>query len=314
MRRGCLVLLLSAAACSGDGDDISAPDARPGDPDVRVGAFAVDLIAAEGATAARTSVIGTVHDLATPELLQWDVTQTSGACKLLMKRVPFCATPCGTSAACVADGVCQPNATAQAVGTVHVTGVGVVGGNADFTMTPVQGSYQPVGIALSYPPFGTGDPVRFAADGSAFTAAFAIDGSGIDPLALTSSDPDLARDTAIALTWTAPASSTATIVVKLDISHHAGTFAKIECSAPDNGALTITGPMITGLLDLGAAGFPSIIVTRISTSSTVISAGRVDLELQSQVQRPVTVPGVQSCDGDEDCTPPQTCRNDLSCG
>lgn len=317
MRRGrlvpWLVLGLASAACSGD-DGTVTPDARMGDPNLRIGAFAVELTAADGDSAARATVIGTVYDAAQPATVIWEVAGVDGPCQLFTPRVPFCATPCGADV-CVEDGVCQPYATKHSVGDVRVTGVAVVGGGADFTMTPINDNYQPdAGVTLAYPPFAADAPVRFAADGSAWNGAFAIDAVGVDALAMTNADPVLARDEAVALTWTPGAGATSTIAVKLDISHHGGSRGKIECSGADNGAMTIAGQLISGLMDLGASGFPTIIVTRSVIGSTVIGAGRVDLELRSQVERPVTVPGIQSCDKDADCTLPETCRDDLTCG
>jgi hypothetical protein len=314
MRRGCLVLWLVAAACSG-GDDVPSPDGRTGDPALQIGVFEVELTAPAGAEPGRTSVIGTIYDAGQPDTVVWEVAAEDGACRLLTPRVPFCATPCGSAAACVEDDVCQAYATKQSVGAIHVTGISVTGGGAEFTMEPVVNSYQPpAGVTPAFPPFAAGTAVRFAAAGSAWNGAFTIDAVGVDALALTSADPALARDEAVALAWAAGTVAAATIAVKLDISHHGGTRGKIECSGPDNGAMTIGGALITGLLDLGASGFPTIIVSRSLTGATVIGAGRVDLDVRSEVERPVVVPGVQSCDDDEDCDEPETCRDDLTCG
>jgi hypothetical protein len=71
---------------------------------------------------------------------------------------------------------------------------------------------------------------------------------------------------------------------------------------------------MTQLLDRGAAGFPTVILERRAVGSALTTAGRVDLMIGSEIERPVTVPGVISCDGDEDCTPPATCQSDLTCG
>ena len=136
----------------------------------------------------------------------------------------------------------------------------------------------------------------------------------IGPLQLTSADPALARDQPTTLTWSPPVGGGASRVwLQLDISHHGGSKGKIECDAPDTGSLTMSAMLMTRLLDLGAAGFPTVIVTRKATSSTLVTAGRVDLVLSSKVEQPVTVPGIQSCTEDTDCTPPQTCQNDLTC-
>jgi hypothetical protein len=303
-----LAFALLTAACSGgaDGDDVT------GDPDVLVGTFDVELVAPEDATP-YTSVLGTVFDAPQPVAIIWEVAATEGDCTLVTPRVPFCSTPCGSAAVCVEDDVCQPYATRQEVGTVHVTGLETSTGATTFDMEPIVGNYQPPGsIQLAYPAFADGDPIRLDADGSDFTGAFTLESTGIAALAMSGPDLALERDLPLALTWTAGDDAT-TIEVKLDISHHGGTRGKIECVAADTGSLTLAAPLVTGLLDLGAAGYPTIIVRRAVVGSTVISAGRVDLRVGSDVELPVTVPGVQSCTEDNQCPDPQTCQEDLTC-
>jgi hypothetical protein len=157
--------------------------------------------------------------------------------------------------------------------------------------------------------------IAITATGSSFTPAFSISATAIAPLVVTNPDRDLARDAPLDLTWTPPTGGSATeIFLKLDISHHGGSKGKIECTTADDGALTLSAAMVTELLDLGAAGFPTVILERRAVGSALTTAGRVDLMIGSEIERPVTVPGVISCDGDEDCTPPATCQSDLTCG
>jgi hypothetical protein len=297
-----LSALVLLAACSAD----ESPT-ETGDPDVLVGTFEVELN--EG----YTSVLGAVYDGPQPSGVVWDTAATDGACALLEPRIPFCSTACGSDAVCVDDETCQAYSTKQSVGTVDVDGVATADGAAGFAMQPIVQTYQPT-VALAYPGFAEGDAIRFAAAGSDFTGGFTLAATGIAPLEVTSQDLALARDQPLALTWTAPAADAATVTVALDISHHGGTRGKIVCAAPDTGSLAIAAPLVTELLDLGAAGYPTIILGRELTGSTVISAGRVDLVIASEVELPVTVPGVQSCTSDDDCPDGQTCRDDLTCG
>ena len=315
--------LLALAACGGDDDGATTtpdaapsagPDATPGDPAQLVGKFQVALVAGDESTAAHTTVLGTVYDHAQPESVVWETAATSGDCTLYTPRVPFCSTACGSGNVCVEDDTCAPYASKQVVGTVHVSGLATAAGDG-FDMDPIAKTYQPTAdVVLAYPPFAAGGAVRFAAAGSAFTAAFSIDAQGIAPLALTSEDPTVVRDQPIVLTWTASAASPAKLAVKLDISHHGGSRGKIECLAPDSGSLSIDASLVSSLLDLGVAGYPTIIVARQLTGSTTIAAGRVDLELRSEVERPVTLPGVTYCTADTDCPTGQVCRDDLTCG
>lgn len=320
--RSSLAALVGAtlAACGGDDGgatvDAPGPDAALGDPTKLVGVFAVDLVDAEPAY---TTVAGAVNDKVPPEGILWDVATTDGDCQLLKPRVPFCTPACGGTAVCVADNTCDPYAVKQDVGTVTVTGVRTSTGATSFELafpSPTIRTYQvPGAIQLAYPGFAPGDTVTIAATGSDFTPAFTATATGIAPLEVTNPDRDLARNAPVDLTWALPTGGgSSEIRLKLDISHHGGSKGKIECVTADDGALTLSAALVTELLDLGAAGFPTVILERRATGSALTTAGRVDLVLGSEVERPVTVPGVISCDGDEDCTPPATCRSDLTCG
>jgi hypothetical protein len=320
MKRFVILMALLLAACGGDDGVTAGADAAPsgadaavGDREALVGKFEVDLVASDGTNAAHTTVVGTIYDHAQPEAIVWETAASAGDCTLSTPRVPFCSTACASGEVCVEDDTCAPYASKQVVGTVHVSGLATGGGDG-FDMDPIGKTYQPTAdVVIAYPPCAAGDPVRFAAAGSAFTGAFAVDAAGIAPLALTSADPQLLRDQPIELTWT-PGGGDAELAVKLDISHHGGSRGKIECLAPDSGSLSIAASLVNPLLDLGAAGYPTIIVARRALGATVIPAGRVELELRSEVERPVTVPGLRSCTEDTDCEAGETCRDDLTCG
>lgn len=315
-----LALALAAAACGGDDGgaavDASSVDARLGDPALQVGTFVVALVDAEPAY---TSVVGVVNDKVPPQAVAWDVATTAGDCRLLKPRVPFCSPGCGGTAVCVADNTCEPYAVKQDVGTVTVSGVRTSTGATSFELAfpdPDIRTYQvPGAIQLAYPGFSPGDTIAIAATGSSFTPAFSISATAIAPLVVTNPDRDLARDAPLELTWAPPTGGgDSEIFLKLDISHHGGSKGKIECTTADDGALTLGAPLVTELLDLGAAGFPTVILERRAVGGALTTAGRVDLVIGSEIERPVTVPGVISCDGNEDCTPPATCQSDLTCG
>ena len=313
------VLLLTSAAgaaCGGDDGGATADagvDAPLGDPAVLVGNFNIELRDDEPPV---TAIAGIVNDKTPPSAVIWNQTALDGDCELLQPDVPFCNTPCDVSTeVCVADDVCAAHAVKQDVGTVSVSGVRTTTGATTFELTSNSNNYLvPGAISLVYPGFAAGDPLTVAATGSAFTPPFTITAIGIAPLVVTNPDRDLARNASVDLTWTPPASgATSRLHLKLDISHHGGSKGKIECDTADDGTLTLSAPMITQLLDLGAAGFPTIELTRVATGDALTTAGRVDLSVLSSVERPVTVPGIISCDGDEDCTAPATCQSDLTC-
>lgn len=333
-RRACVLgpiagLLLSAAAAGCSGDDDSTPGAAAGanaggaggsdagtqtnaDPDAVVGTFTASLVApTESETSGHTTLVGTVYNGTTPLQTIWEVATEADACTLYTPRVPFCSTPCGGSAVCVEDDQCQPYPTKQNVGAVRVTGVKTAAGATDFTMTAVANTYQ--APTLPYPAFAEGDEISVQAAGGTF-GAFSITARGIAPLTLSSSELQLTKGQALALKWPAATSAAASQVhVKLDISHHGGSKGVIECETADSGSLTIASELISGLLDLGYAGFPTIIVTRHSDGLAQVAAGSVQLTAASQVEQAVTIPGLESCSDDTDCPSGQTCQSDLTC-
>jgi hypothetical protein len=303
----------SAASRAGnagtDGAAGSTAGAGQGDASKLVGTFQVKLTGTSGDPSAGTAVIGKVYDGPTPETIIWENPRVDGACTLTTPRVPFCSTPCGGSAACIEDDTCLSYPTARSVGRVTVTGLG----DSPFTMTSIANTYQPpAGLTLGFPPFAEGAPVTFSASGDYFEA-FSLAGSGIAPLVLTSTVLALKSGVSLPLTWTPGLAKGSTVHVKLDISHHGGSKGQIVCDGDDSGSLTVTAALITELVGLGAAGYPTVIVTRHTVSSAVISAGRVDLEIASVVEQAVSVDGLTSCTDDADCASGQTCQADLSC-
>lgn len=291
-----------------------------GDANVLAGTFQIQLNEPKPGsngnpdTPGSTTVLGKVYDGPYPAQLVWELDSQDGDCKLVKPRVPFCSTPCGGTAVCVEDETCQDYPTAHGAGLVTLEGVTTTAGAAGVTMCPVANNYQvPTGTTLNYPAFDEGAAVTLHADGD-YYPAFDIAGKGIAELVITSDTIDLKADQPIMLTWTKASDSAASSIhVKLDISHHGGTKGQIECDAADTGSLTITGALVTKLLALGVAGYPTILVTRQSTTSTTIPVGRVDLTLLSTVERTVTIEGLVSCTSDTDCPQGQTCQTDLTC-
>lgn len=310
----------STGGASDSADDSSPTTGEVSYPETLVGTFQVQLVGPVPATdtspasAGKTSVVGKVYDGETPAAVIWEAGTKVGDCQLATPRVPFCETPCGGSAVCVEDDTCAPYPTAGSVGTVTATGIKTEGGAAEFAMEPIANNYQPpASVTLAYPGFAEGELVTLEAAG-ADIEGFKLSARGIAPLTLGNGSIPLAEDTPLTLTWT-PAADPArsSIHVKLDISHHGGSKGMIECETADSGSLELDGALITELLDLGVAGFPSIIVTRRAVGSAAIAAGRVDLVLSSKVEHFVDIAGLTSCSADSDCPDGQTCQDDLTC-
>ena len=144
---------------------------------------------------------------------------------------------------------------------------------------------------------------------------FWVKGTGIAPLELPDgASYELAPDRPLSLTWTPPGKpNISRVQVKLDISHHGGTKGKIECDVDDDGSFEIPAAMVTELLSLGIAGFPTVALTRSSVGSTIIPEGRVDLEVYSYVERAIEIEGLVSCTEDSQCGSMGTCGDDKRC-
>lgn len=300
----------STATSPDAGSDATTPITGEGDVGTKVGSFVVNVTPGNPGS---TTLVGKVYDGPTPSTILWETALSDAACALATPRVPYCNTPCGGSAACVDDDHCADYPTARPVGDVTASGLHTSVGESSFTMTAIASTYQvPAQTTLAYPPFAEGEAVRLVAAGSYF-AGFTLESEGIAPLVLTSTSLVLKSGEPLPLTWTPGAAGVAKIHVELDISHHGGTKGQIECETDDTGALTISAEMITELLSLGVAGYPSVIVKRRAVGSAAVAAGRVDLEIASTVEQQVSVEGLTSCTSASDCPADQTCQPNLTC-
>ena len=174
-------------------------------------------------------------------------------------------------------------------------------------MDPFPPSFAYQSQALPHPPCAEGEAVRLSADG--FSAASTC----ITPLVLSSSDFSVVRQQGLALAWEGAAEPELTrIRIKLDVSHHGGKKGEIDCEVPDTGRFEIPAALVTALVDLGLAGYPTIVVTRVAAASSVEQPD-VHFVIASSVEREVDT-GVQSCTADANCPTGQRCNSDnLTC-
>jgi hypothetical protein len=277
------------------------------------GNFQVTIVPMNGDTPGHTTVVGRVQDGPSLEQVLWTRAAMNGDCQLLTPRIPFCSPTCASGSACTADGVCTRFPTAQSVGTVRVSGVRTAAGQSTFEMLSVTNTYQvPGSVMLPNPAFTEGDTVRVEASGAGAIPAFAVESRGITALALGSTAITVAENMPIPLTWNAPRQMGQRIRVRLDISHHGGTRGMVTCDTADDGELTIAADLVTRLIRLGVAGFPTIVVGRSFTGSSMVQGGVVELQVASDLETPVTIPGLRSCTSDADCDG-GTCQPDLRC-
>lgn len=298
-----------ASACGGGGDDddgggpdggidVSSLTYEPCALDQHVGGF--DIILGDGFT----GVQGQVFDRITPSRVS-ETIETSGACQWVRAPSLVCNPACAGGMTCGLDGTCAPTAVAQDVGTVTAAGL-----LAEVSMParPPAFFYSFTGT-LPNPGFAAGAGMRV--DGTGFSLL----GWGIGALEVGATTIEIQRGMALPLSWTAPANAgPAKIEISINVNGHGLVGSHIECVVDDTGSFTVPEPLITSLVDDGLSGFPTLTMRRTTTDSATVAGGCIELDVESAVTLEVTIPGLESCDGDEDCTPPETCQSDLTCG
>ena len=125
------------------GSDASSGGGEQGNPEILVGAFAIELVARVAATSeiaetpAYVSVIGRVDDGPTPKAVLWEPLSEAGGCVVLKPMLPFCDPGCGSGQVCAADDDCRDYPANLDVGTVTVTGLVAEDGTEEFSMEPL---------------------------------------------------------------------------------------------------------------------------------------------------------------------------------
>jgi Cys-rich repeat protein len=203
------------------------------------------------------------------------------------------------------------------VGTVTLTGLKTTPTSTEIVMNPVAPgfAYQPTAsVNIDYPPADEGAEIAVATSGGDYSA-FQLKATGIVPLEVLGPDPvPMQSGQPMALSWTPRGSAgKSRIQVKVEISHHGGAKGAINCDVEDTGSLSVAESLVTGLITLGVAGFPTVTLSRVSTGSTDIAPGRVDLLVVQAVQRSLSIPGVVSCTTNADCPSGQTCTSTRLC-
>jgi hypothetical protein len=298
----------AAGAGTGSAGTSASGGAGNSDPNALVGSFIVALVGKTDSSDPYVSVSGKVYDGVTPSTVVWDLVTSASGCQLLKPRAPFCNTPCPGGGVCVEDDQCASYPTAQDLGPVTLQGLS----SDEIVMKAIANSYQlPGDVTLAFPPAAEGATVGLQVSGGPF-GAFSIQTKMVAPL-VASGTLTLDASKPLVLTWTAPPNTAlARVQVKVDISHHGGAKGKIECDVADSGSLQIPASMISSLIDLGVAGFPTVTLTRVASGSTAIAPGKVSLQTLSSVALELLVPGFQSCHEDADCLT-GTCQQDLTC-
>lgn len=261
---------------------------------------------------ANTTLIGRIWSVEPPPAQLLGVTETEGDCQLLEPLLGVTCDPgCTSSQKCVAGNVCaELTPPKHNVGTVSVSGVAKADGTTTFTVDAVADNYQPTGLA--FPPCAEGDEVTITSGGGDYDV-FNVSTECIVPLDVEGDTVPLAPNQATTITMNPPAAGSNTrIEVNIDISHHGGLKGEIVCDFADTGSITIPAGLITSLINLGVAGFPSVTITRVSSAAVDVATGQVGLRIISPVAKAIEIPGLVSCTEDSPCTPlGQVCNTEF---
>jgi hypothetical protein len=292
----------------------------------RVGGFAVQLVETMFGNPAYTSVSGGVRNAVKPSEVWTQEGDAAGGCRMMVAASYSCTTPCTGGMICGGQDVCIVEPTFQSAGVVTVTGVGT----STLNINPAGNAYNASpGSSAAFPPFSPGARVTLAAAGATIPA-FTLYGEGITPLEFAGTNLKAEAGKDFAFTWTAPPPGGQTrIFARMEIGHHGGVAARIECDLPDTGSGTIPAALVTALVAKGIHGFPELSLTRRTTDSTQITQGCVDLAVASPAARAITActasgvcPVSCNCTTGVDCDLQDaplpcagggTCKPDLTC-
>jgi hypothetical protein len=230
---------------------------------------------------------------------------SEGGCTWLRAPTLVCDPACSVGTTCTPAGTCVAQPVSRDVGTVTAEGLLTA---VSMAPRPPVYFYSFTGD-LPHPGFSAGAGMRVRGDG------FELLGWGIEPLVVGATTIEIQRGLALPLTWTAPSTAgPAKIEISVNVNGHGLVGSHVECIADDSGAFTVPEALITSLIDDGLSGFPTLTLRRTSTDRASLGSGCIELDVESAHTLEVTIPGLTSCDDDEDCVAPETCQPDLTCG
>jgi hypothetical protein len=292
----------SAGASGGTGGAASGAGGSAGASAALYGSFTFEIVEETGETGAFTRFSGAVFDGVYPPSFPLTLDATDGDCELWVPTNASCPGGC-SGGVCTAAGVCTPFPKEVSAGPVTVEGIS----SGEFTVTPVTTKfvYQATS-ALPNPPCAEGATVSVSG------AGFGVEAKCIAPLVLTSAVPiPVMSGSPVELAWEPADEPSARIEVKLDIAHHGGRKGEIQCDVADTGSLSIPAALVTKLVNLGLAGFPTIGLKRIVRATSPEQAG-IAMVMAAPLERAVDT-GVTSCLESTDCADGQTCTDAKIC-
>jgi hypothetical protein len=292
----------SAGASGGTGGAASGAGGSGGAGAPLHGSFTFEIVEETPETGAFTRFSGAVFDGPYPPSFPLTLDTTDGDCELWVPTNASCPGGC-SDGVCTAAGVCTMFPTEMSAGPVTVDGIA---GGA-FTVSPVTARFvYQAPSALANPPCTEGSTVSVSGSG------FSVDVKCIAPLVLTSAVPiPVMSGSPVALAWEPADEPSARINVKLDIAHHGGRKGEIQCDVADTGSFSIPAALVTKLVNLGLAGFPTIGMKRIVKATASQQPG-LTMVMAAPLERAVDT-GVTSCLEPTDCPDGETCTDGKIC-
>ena len=277
----------------------------PCGPDARAGGFGIQLNEEALGNPAFTALSGTVLTGVRPQTVWRPEGAPAGGCQLMVGPSSSCTPACAYPQVCGLTGQCIANPAPQNVGDVTLTGLG----SAPLVMSPLSASVPIYSSSLSdpYPPFVAGAALTLTAAGGAIPG-FTLIGKGFDPLVFPGTNLTATGGQPFSFTWTAPSQpGAARIFAVMEIGHHGGVAARVECSLADTGSGQIPAAIISALIAKGVHGFPGLSLARQTVDSVNLAPGCVDLTVAAFVERGITVcPTVGTCVASCSCGGQQT--------
>jgi hypothetical protein len=287
-----------AGGTGGGGGGSGALLYRPCTDATRVGGFTVRLLPEQ----AVTSFAGGVREGVLPSNV-WQQIATAGDCRLVIGPALTCTQGCTSPQICAGQNQCIDEPRFRNVGTASVTGLSSA--PVEAMRNEMNNNYNAL-PSPPYPPPAPGADVTLQVMG-ADLPGFNLAGRGVPELQLGTASLTVMGGQAFSFTWTPPAQpGAARILASLDIAHHGGIAARIDCDFDDDGSGEMPATLIDQLIARGTAGFPELLLVRRTVDSTTISPGCVDFQVAAEAATEVGVclsPGncVISCSVDRPC-------------
>jgi hypothetical protein len=304
-----------ATSSGGTGGQPASAFRGPCSNTTRLGPFSVLLQEEVPGNPAYTKIAGGIYDKVNLAGLWKQEGETVGGCGLWVGPNNTCSPSCASPQVCVGSNQCAAAAVLQSVGIGSIVGLG----SSAISLAPLANNSYSESLSDPYPPFVHGAAIELNFPGAA-GPAFKVAGQGFQPLNFEGKELKATRGADFSFTWMPPAKTgPATIQATMEIGHHGGVAARVECDFPENGSAKIPASLVSALMDKGVHGYPQIVLSRRVVDSTQVTGGCIDLTVASDALRfliacPTAGNCQTSCTVDGDCMSPQTCQDDYVCG